>query len=86
MRLQRLRLELGMKLAAQKVRMPRQLHNLNISRIGCGAADAQAAAGQQRFVLAVKLVAVPVALADLGSAAISTGRQLSILQNASPCA
>jgi hypothetical protein len=47
MRLQGLGLELGMELAAEEERMAGNLDDLDISRVGSGAADAQAAAGQQ---------------------------------------
>src|SRR5208282_6817934 len=40
MRLQRLRLKLGMKLAANKMRMVRQLYHLDISSIGRRTGDA----------------------------------------------
>src|SRR5665213_1754750 len=52
MRLQRLRLELRMKLAAQKKRMLglRKFHNLHIGRIGSRPGQLQTASDQGRFV------------------------------------
>src|SRR3954453_6598345 len=65
MRLQRLRLELRMELAADEEWMLGDLDHLDVSPIGGRAGDAQAAAGEHGFVLAVELVAMAMALAYL---------------------
>src|SRR5581483_11342193 len=83
MRLQRLRLELGMELAAQEVRMVRDLHNLHVRPIRRRPRDLQPRGGQRLFVLAVELVTVPMTFADL-LRAISLRRQRSRLQLARP--
>jgi len=84
MRLQRLRLELRMELAAEEVRMARDFHDLDISCVGRGAAQPQSAASKQRFVLAIELVPVPVPLADLRRSAVGLGSQRILLQDAGP--
>ena len=66
MRLQRLRLELRMELAAEEMRMSGELDDLDVGAVGRGPGDAQARRGQRLFVLAVEFVAVAVAFADLG--------------------
>src|SRR5262249_5948370 len=63
--LQRLRLELGVELAAEEVRMIRELNDLDVGAVRRAAGDPHAAADQHRFVLAVELVAMAMALADL---------------------
>ena len=65
MRLQRLRLEFGMELAAQEERVVGNLDDLDVGPIGGRAADAQSAGGQRALVLAIELVAMAMALADL---------------------
>src|SRR5271166_5219806 len=64
MRLQRLRLELGMELAAQEVRMAGDLDDLDVGAVRRCTADAQAAGGQHTLVLAVELVAMAMPFAD----------------------
>src|SRR5690349_19200366 len=54
-----------MELAAQEVRMVRDFDDLNVSPVWRGAGDAQAAAGQYRFIFAVELIAMAMALAYL---------------------
>src|ERR1700693_3702371 len=85
MRLQRLRLELGMKLASDEMRMIRQSHNLNVSSVGRRAGDVQPSRHHRLFVLAVEFVTMAVALADL-ELAINLVRQRIKLNLASPCA
>src|SRR5262245_47257429 len=63
-RLERLRLELGVKLDGDVVRMIRQLDHLDEFSVERSADDLQAALGQRLLVEAVELVAVPVALVD----------------------
>src|SRR5438067_1994241 len=65
MRLQRFGLELGMELAAQEIRMIGNLHDLHVCTVRRGAGDAQPAAGEHRFILAVELIAMAMALANL---------------------
>ncbi len=62
--LQRLRFELRMELASEEERVIRNLHDLHIGRIRRGARQPQPAAGQQSFILAVELIAMPVPFAD----------------------
>jgi len=59
MRLQRLRLELRMELAAQHPGMLGDLANLDVSLVGRLAGDAQPAGGQTLLVFAVEFVAMP---------------------------
>ena len=84
MRLEGLGFEFGMELAAEEVGVAGNLDDLDVGRVGRGAADAQAGAGEQRFVLAVELVAVAVALADFGCPAVGAGGQRVGLQDAGP--
>src|SRR5438876_12086618 len=65
MRLQRLRFKLRMKLAANEMRMIRQLNHLDVGAVWGRARNSQSACRQRAFVFAVKLVAMPMALADL---------------------
>src|SRR4051812_26583482 len=65
LRLQRLRLELRMELAPDEVRVVVELHDLHVRSIRCRSRDAQPRAGEHGFVLAVELVAMTMALADL---------------------
>src|SRR3984957_14268634 len=64
MRLQRLRLEFRMKLAADEVRMIGEFHHLNVSPVQRRPRDAQSSSHHGLLVLAVELVAMPVPLAD----------------------
>src|SRR5580698_315366 len=66
MRLERLRLEFRMELAADKMRMVGQLHHLHVSSIGGRTGDAQSRRRQRPFILAVEFITMPVALADFG--------------------
>src|SRR5579871_6475917 len=67
MRLQRLGLELGMKLAAQEPGMVGDFANLDVHRVRSLARDSESARGEDLLIFAVELVAMAVALADLGS-------------------
>jgi hypothetical protein len=64
MRLQRLGFEFRMELAAQEKWVAGYLDDLHIRCVGRGAAQAQAATGEQRFIFAIEFVAVAMALAD----------------------
>jgi hypothetical protein len=66
MRLQGLRLELRMELAAQEKRVARYLDDLNIGSIWSGSRNSQAACRKTALVFAVELIAVTMAFADLG--------------------
>ena len=68
MRLERLGLELGMKLARQEKGVGGDLHDLDVGGVGCGSRKAEAGAGEDGLVLAVEFVAVSMALGDLGRA------------------
>src|SRR5271157_100034 len=83
MRLQWSGFELGVKLAAEEKGMAGEFDDFDIGRVGGGAADAQAGAGEQRFVLAIEFVAMAVALADF-CRAVGPGCQRTLLQNAAP--
>ena len=78
MRLQRLRLEFGMELAAEEEWMVGNLDDLDVGSVGCGAGDAQAAGGKGLLVFAVELVAMAVALADLGFAVRLMGQRAGL--------
>src|SRR5580765_4990627 len=65
MRLQRLRLELRMELAAEEIGMVGNFNYLNICSVRGCSGDAEAAAGQHRFILAVEFITVAMALTDL---------------------
>ena len=83
-RLEGLGLELGVELAAEEVGVAGDFDDLDVGLVGSGAAEAQAAAGEQGFVLAVELVAVAVALADFGCAAVGAGGERVFLEDAGP--
>src|ERR1022692_891469 len=85
MRFQRLRLELGMKLASDEMRMIRQFHDLDISSVGRRAGDAQPGRHHRLFIFAIEFVTMAVALADL-ELAVDLVRQRVGLNLASPCA
>ena len=75
MRLEWLRLELGVELAAEKVRVTGDLDDFYVRRVGSGSAQEQAATSEESFILAVELVAMTVALADLRGSAIGLCRE-----------
>src|SRR5438105_12677641 len=83
MRLQRLRFELRMELAANKMRMAGNFDYLYIRSVGRGPADLQPAAGEYRFIFAIEFVAVAMALADLKLAVSAVSERLR-LQFAGP--
>src|SRR6202011_3037367 len=60
MRFQRLRLELGMELAPNEMRMVGKLDHLHIGSIRSRAGNPQSARGQGFFILAVEFVTMPV--------------------------
>src|SRR5438034_10902553 len=64
MRLQWLRLELRMKLAAYEMRVIGQLDHLDVGAVWGRAGNSQSACRQRAFVFPVKLVAMSLALAD----------------------
>src|SRR5689334_22545640 len=74
MRLQRLGLELRMKLACQEPGMVRSLDNFHILAVRRTSGNAESRVGQRLFVLAVEFVAVAVALADIRRAVGLEGR------------
>src|SRR5579885_2797828 len=65
MRLEWLRLEFRVELAAEEVRMVRNLKDLDVSSVRRGSGNAKSSAGEQRFVLAIEFVAMTMTLADL---------------------
>src|SRR5580700_9178784 len=73
-----------MELAAQEEWVVRKFHDLDIGSVGSCAADPQSGGSKRPFVLAVELVAMTVALADL-ALPISSTRQRVGLQFARPC-
>src|SRR5579859_6878343 len=74
MRLQRLRFEFRMELAAQKVRMVGKFHDLYISPIGSCAGKLQPRPGQDSLILPVELIAVAMPFTDLGGAVCFGGQ------------
>src|SRR5215471_1828338 len=77
-RLQRLRLELRVKLAPDEVRMVRQFNHFDVGSVGSRTGNAQSRRGQGLFILAIEFVTVAVTLADFGLAvdAVSQGPRL----------
>ena len=65
-RLKQLRLEFGMELAAEIVRMVLDLADFDVRAVGGFAGDFQAMRSEQLFILAVEFVAMPVTFADRG--------------------
>src|SRR5437588_13004310 len=63
-RLQRLRLKFGMELASNEKWMAWNLNHLYIGAIGSRSRDAEPSCHHRLFILAVKLVAMPVSLAN----------------------
>src|ERR1700675_4994245 len=84
MRLQRLRFEFRMELAANEKRMTRNLDHLDISAVRSRAGNAQPGSHHWFLILAVELVTMPMPLADLGLA-VHLIRQRSHLDLAWPC-
>src|SRR5258708_5005231 len=85
MRLQRLRLELGMELAADEMRMIRQFHHLYVSTVRRRPRNSQSRRHHRLLVFAVEFVAMAVALADFQLAVDFVGQRVG-LNLASPCA
>src|SRR5579862_2130506 len=83
MRLERFGFELRMELAAQEPRVIRNLADLNVGLIRRFAGNSQASGSKNFFVLAIELVAVPVALADLARTIGSLG-ETALFQHARP--
>src|SRR5262245_43773434 len=83
MRLERLRLELGMELAAQIPRMTGNLADLDIRAVRRLARAPQPRRGQNIFIFAIELVAVPMPLADLGGS-VGLVREAPFLQKTRP--
>src|SRR6266851_10095316 len=83
MRLQWLRLEFRMELAAEEIRMVRNFHDLHIGSVRGAAGKAHARAGEYGLILAVEFIAVAMALADLGCS-VSVGSVAVRFQLASP--
>src|SRR3989441_4751069 len=81
----RLRLELGMELAGQEIRMVRYFHDLHEPAVGRFAADPKPFLHHGVKILPVDFVAVAVTLADLGLAVGVLGLRAR-LQDAGPLA
>src|SRR5258708_37785579 len=62
--LQRLRFELGMKLAADEMRMVRQFDHLDVRAVRRRTGDSQSCSRQLLFILAIELVTMAVPLTD----------------------
>src|SRR3954465_6743843 len=84
MRLKRLRLELGMELATDEVRMIRQFHHFHVSSVRRGSGEAKTGSDHRLFIFAVELVAMPVPLTNL-ERSVNTVRQSIGLNLARPC-
>jgi hypothetical protein len=67
-RLQWLGFELGVELAAEEEGVGGDLDDFDVRGVGRGAGEAKACAGEDGFVLAIELVTMAMALADLGLA------------------
>ena len=76
MRLERLRLELGMELASDEVRMIGNFDHLDVSSVRRRAGNPQAGRGQRVFVFAIEFVAMAMALADFGLAVNLVGQSV----------
>ena len=74
MRHERLGFEFGMELAAEKPGVFGRLDDFDVISVGRAAGDAEAGVRQSFFVVAIKFVAVAVALADFGFAVGLAGR------------
>src|SRR5580704_7609187 len=83
MRLQRLRLKLGMKLAPNKMRMVRKFDHLYISPVRRRPRNPQPARRQSFFILTIEFITMPVPFADL-ILPVDFMRQSSRLNLASP--
>src|SRR5579862_1239353 len=83
MRLQWLRLELRVKLAADKMWMVGEFNNLHVSSIRSRTGDAQSRGDHRLFIFPVKFVAMAMALADF-KLAVNLMRQGTGLYLASP--
>src|SRR5437867_1290815 len=83
MRLEGLRFELGMKLAAQIPGVIRDLADLDVGAIRRLARYAQPGRNQDVFILAIELVAMPMPLADLGCS-IGLAGEAAFFQQAGP--
>src|SRR6201993_168309 len=83
MRGKRLRFEFRMKLAANEPGMLRHFDNFDIHAIGRPASDAETGARQRLLVLAIKFVAMAMALGDFEHS-ISLMRKRAGLQSARP--
>src|SRR5581483_5926780 len=83
LRLERLRFEFWMELAANEVRMIRQFHHLDVSAVGGRSRNLQPRRSQRLFILAIEFVTMAVALADFGLA-VNAMRQRSGFDLASP--
>jgi len=83
MRSKRLRFEFRMKLAANEPRMIRHFDNFDIHAIGCPAGNAESGARERLLVLAIKFVAMAVALGDF-ECAVSLMRKRARLEFARP--
>ena len=66
--------------------MAGDLDDFDVGLVGRGPRDAQAATGEKRLVLAIEFVAVAMALADFGLAAVGAAGERVGLQIAGPCA
>ncbi len=73
MRGQRLRLELGVELAAEEPGMFRRFDDLHVLAVRGTASYAESGIRERFFVFAIELVAVPVALGDFGCAVCAEG-------------
>src|SRR5580704_14006130 len=75
MRLERFGLELGMKLTAQEPRMVGLLHDFHVGAVRRMSGDTHTGSHKPLLVIAVELVAVPVALADFSRAIGPVGKR-----------
>src|SRR5258706_2616397 len=78
MRLQRLRLELGMELAADEMRMVRQFYHFDVSPVGRRTRNPQPSRHHRLFVFTIEFVAMAVALADFELAVDLTCQRVGV--------
>src|SRR5690242_1143377 len=64
LRVERLRFELRMELAAQEIRMVPDFYDLDVSSIWSRTRDPKSRAGKQRLVFAIELIAMAMAFAN----------------------
>src|SRR6202023_4370870 len=78
MRSQRVRFELGVKLAADEPGVIRDFHDFDVDAVRSAAGDAESSARERVFIFAIKLVTVAVTLGDIGVAVSLVGERAGL--------